>query len=182
MTSFHRFPLNSQFFSKNLHNACCFLCFCIHFCMERWSLPCQNWSTALLEIWVLHYTTASWLSDLKVQQTYQLELTLNLLSINDVKLSIRNGETSPSYHPICGCDTSPKNKKLKHQNHAWTHIRSGGTHSEHTLINLQKEYDVIIWVMLSSTKEYIREQSISVYNIHEKIMCIWLAETSASFM
>lgn len=115
-------------------------------------------------------------------QTYQLELTLNLLSINDVKLSIRNGETSPSYHPICGCDTSPKNKKLKHQNHAWTHIRSGGTHSEHTLINLQKEYDVIIWVMLSSTKEYIREQSISVYNIHEKIMCIWLAETSASFM
>ena len=115
-------------------------------------------------------------------QTYQLELTLNLLSINDVKLSIRNGETSPSYHPICGCDTSPKNKKLKHQNHAWTHIRSGGTHSEHTLINLHKEYDVIIWVMLSSTKEYIRKQSISVYNIHEKIMCIWLAETSASFM
>ena len=60
-----------------------------------------------------------------------------LLSINNVELSITNGETAPPYHPVGRSDTPPQNKQLKYKNHAWTDIWLRWTYCEHTLINLK---------------------------------------------
>ena len=61
------------------------------------------------------------------------------LSINNVKLSITNGKTSPPYHPVCGCNTPPEDKQLKDQDHARANVRSGWTYCKHTLVNLETE-------------------------------------------
>ena len=65
--------------------------------------------------------------------------TYYLLSINNVELSITNGETAPPHHPVCRCDTTPEDEQLKDKDHAWTNVWSGRTHCKHTLVNLNSE-------------------------------------------
>ena len=67
-----------------------------------------------------------------------------LLSINNVELSIANGETAPPYHPVSRSDTPPQNKQFKYKNHAWTDVRLRWTHCEHTLINLKKHVKISV--------------------------------------
>ena len=69
----------------------------------------------------------------------QLHCTYNLLSINNVELSITNGETAPPHHPVCRCDTTPEDEQLKDKDHAWTNVWSGRTHCKHALVNLNRE-------------------------------------------
>ncbi len=60
-----------------------------------------------------------------------------LLSLHNIKLSIRNGEATPTNNSVSWYHCPTEQKQLKHEHHARSYTWLGRQHSKHTLVQLE---------------------------------------------
>lgn len=60
----------------------------------------------------------------------------HLLSLDDVELSVTDGEAAPPHHSVSGHNGTPQEKQLEHQDHSGSERRFSGQYGKHTLVHL----------------------------------------------
>ena len=68
-----------------------------------------------------------------------------LLSLNDVKVGITDGEDAPPNNLVSRCGLTPQDEQFKHQYHGWRHAGLGWQHCVDALVKLGEKSYIILY-------------------------------------
>ena len=103
---------------------------------------------------------------------------LCLLSLNDVKIGVTDGEDAPPNNLVSRCGLTPQDEQFKHQYHGWRHTGLGWQHCVDTLVKLEGE-GLSLWrqCKLHNSYMYIALKGKEV-DIGDNNLCITLISVS----
>ena len=122
-------------------------------------------------------TRFKWLLD---SNSYFIEIWYCLLSLDNVKVGITDGENAPPNDLVSGCGLTPQDEQFKDQHHGWRHIRLGWKHCVDTLVKLgTQKLNMHLYLVCN---HYYLAKHVGIVNQTGTIFCAYIIIIPPTFI